>query len=62
MGKSAKCYKRPTRKEKMGLSSNTLLKNAIATSKFNKPEPTNPPKHKQISSTNQKKRKTNKAQ
>ncbi|WAQ88118.1 hypothetical protein PtA15_9A243 [Puccinia triticina] len=46
MGKSAKFYKRPTRKEKMGLSSNSNgVRAAIASSKFNRPEPTTAPKH-----------------
>lgn len=46
MGKSAKFHKRPTRKEKMGLSSHAHnVRAAIASSKFNRPEPTIVPKH-----------------
>ncbi|KNZ61074.1 hypothetical protein VP01_1456g3 [Puccinia sorghi] len=40
MGKSAKSYKRPSRKEKMGLSASTsCLRAAIPTGKLNKPQP-----------------------
>ncbi|KAH9456891.1 hypothetical protein Pst134EA_020801 [Puccinia striiformis f. sp. tritici] len=55
MGKSAKFYKRPTRKEKMGISSNSnSLRAAIASSKFNRPEPTILPKHERpITTTSQ---------
>ncbi|EGF99569.1 uncharacterized protein MELLADRAFT_68519 [Melampsora larici-populina 98AG31] len=39
MGKSAKFYKRPTKKEKLGLSSNSAqIRSAIKLSKFNQPE------------------------
>ncbi|KAG0139658.1 hypothetical protein CROQUDRAFT_675011 [Cronartium quercuum f. sp. fusiforme G11] len=39
MGKSAKFYKRPTKKEKLGLSSNSVqIRTAIKLSKFNQPE------------------------
>ncbi|KAA1135735.1 hypothetical protein PGTUg99_015692 [Puccinia graminis f. sp. tritici] len=55
MGKSAKFYKRPSRKEKMGLSSNSnSVRAAIASSKFNRPEPTILPTHeRKRSSTDQ---------